>query len=455
MAFACKPAEQGDVVIADVNVIDVIEGKIMEGQDVIIEGDKIKRILPHGQVKLQSALLVEGKGKFLIPGLWDMHVHIRQYEEIFLPLFVTHGITGVRDMFNPTVNHIGKWKDSINALPFSPRIGEAIGTFLVGTNSSWLGTTLIERPEQSEAIIDSIVAGGSDAVKIYSPLPSDLALAIIDECNKRNLPFLGHIPTGMDALELSNLGMRSMEHLIGISFAYSSSSDSLVTAYRNFLEDFTPWHGIIKFVKDQIYAHDHADSSKIREVLTAFANNKTWQCPTLIVNGYIYNYLHGKGLPGETRYFPDSIQTKFKERMRSANQLDSLRAELWSCHKELLGLMKEYEVPVMAGTDASIMRPVVPGVSLHEELRLYQEVGFEPIEALRTATINPARYLERTHELGSVEEGKLADLVLLEANPLEDIRNTQTILDVIKDGKHYSREHLDKVLENILAEAQD
>jgi imidazolonepropionase-like amidohydrolase len=333
----------------------------------------------------------------------------------------------------------------------SPRIA-AVGTIVDGPAGAQardldlltLGPTVnvVKTPAEARQFVRELKAAGIDFVKTYSNLQRATYFAIAEEASKQGIPLAGHVPFTVDAAEASSAGKRSMEHFFQILESSSSKSQEL------FQVPARDWSS-----KHQKMMLDTFDERKFRTLVTVLANNRTRQVPTLVMGRALSFRQDPRRIRNERRlrYIPaDEIavwnKTFASEGAQPTNAAKTIGARLRRKRLEVLRRMHEAGVPFMAGSDVG--NPYVfPGFSLHDELALLVESGLTPIQALRTATRNPAEFLGWLDSLGTVEQGKIADLVLLEANPLEDIRNTQKIGAVIADGRLYRRADLDRLLE--------
>jgi imidazolonepropionase-like amidohydrolase len=284
---------------------------------------------------------------------------------------------------------------------------------------------------------------GVDFIKLQSQIPRDAVFAIADEAKRQGITLVGHVPDAVRASEASNAGQKSFEHLIGVFEGSSPDEDEFLTGAK----------GPGKFLATY-------DPARAAALVALLAKNHTWQCPTLI-------WERGANLIEESDFAHDSLgkyapaawkdQTwrRFGDQVRHEFNVDDLatRKRFVAKELEMVGLMHRAGVPFLAGTDTPPGVYVFPGFSLHDELQIFVKAGFTPLEALQTATLNPAVFLGLEQQLGTVEVGKVADLVLLDANPLADIANTRKISAVVLAGRFFSRPDLDKMLAGVAAAA--
>jgi imidazolonepropionase-like amidohydrolase len=447
LAAAClAQTPSSTLIIHNVTVIDATGGPAKPHQTVIVEDGKIAAIDNSG-VGFAGDLPgkhIDGGGKFLIPGLWDMHVHMvfgdwfPHGREITLPLFIANGITGVRDM-GGELEVLQQWRKEIaDAKLIGPRIIMS-GPMLDGPKPRFPSSIAINTPEDGRKAVDDLKRRGADFIKLQSLIPREAVFAIADEAKKQGITFVGHVPDSVRASEASNAGQKSFEHLIGI---FEGSSP---------LED-----EFIKGAKTEKQFLSTYDPKTANALFALLAKNQTWQCPTLVWERG-GNLIDQRDLAADTRakyvpaYWKKMTWKRFTDQVEHDFNTDDLATRKRFVEKELevVKAMRDAGIPFLAGTDTPPGVYIFPGFSLHEELQRFVAAGFTPMEALQTATLNPAKFLGMEDRLGTIEKGKVADLVLLNANPLDDIRNTQKIDAVVANGRYFSRAELDKLLVDV------
>lgn len=436
------------IALERVTVVDVREGVLAPDQTVLISGDRIDKVGPSPQVASPSgARRIDGKGKYLIPGLWDMHVHFANAD--YAPLFVTQGVVGVRDMHAhlpfmllPLRKQIAEGKR------IGPRILTAI-SMVDGSPPMWSGTLVAANAEEGRTAVRALQAKGADFVKVYSGLSPEAFAAICDEARKLDLAVVGHVPEAVSALDASRAGQRSMEHIFGILTASARDEDQLRREFVASIRGARAPEFYQMLIRSQSKAVETFDAGKAARLFAEFARNQTYQCPTLTVHRMLAQ-LKEPGFADDPRlrYTPSMMKMVWKQSLAWMEPLakdPKNQRLLYDKTKELVGAMHKSRVPILAGTDTS--NPYcMAGFSLHDELALLVESGLSPLAALQSATLAPARFLRKEAEQGTVEEGKRADLLLLSANPLEDIRNTTKIHAVILAGASLDRAALDALL---------
>jgi Amidohydrolase family len=450
-------ASAQSLVIKNVTVIDATGAPARTGVSVSIDGGRIADI----QKKIRtpkSAVAIDGKGKFLIPGLWDMHAHLT-VPEIYFPLLVANGITGVREMFTAVpMPAIRAWRARAD-VPQIVAPGFIDGPPMLWTGPPPPGAIAVATPDDARFAVDALARSGVDFLKVYNSIPRDAYFALAAEARALGIVFAGHVPEAVSPLEASEAGQRSEEHLINILLACSTREDELRAERVKMMLD--------RSISGEQRLRDLAfpDSAALDEsyaeekaalLFRTFVKNGTWHTPTLaLLEGFArardQDFVHDPRRKYLLKPWSDAWDPRntFFLKDLTPGAYDSLNARirtLLARYQKLVGEMHRAGVQFLAGTDANGWNPVYPGFGLHQELALLVESGLTPMEALQSATRNPAMYFGRLDAMGTVEKGKSADLVLLDADPLTDIHNTQRIAAVVMRGRYYSRADLDKLL---------
>lgn len=405
-------------------------------------------------------MAVDAKGKFLIPGLWDAHYHLAHEfsanwaREVSLPLLIANGVTGIRDMGGDfeLIKAIRK-EIAAGTIP-GPRI-IAAGPQLTGTSKDSVQFLSSNNADAARRSVIYLKQAGADFIKVQSLVPRDLYFAIADETKREGLSFVGHVPELISAVEASDAGQRSMEHSMGIWQSCSTAEPELRKSMTEALKDYktTPKYVFarLSFGLPPRGTLDTFSDTKASQLFERFVRNGTWQVPTL-VEEQSFALLVSKHLMDQRgmNLIPPAMQKPWD----LPNILTPLSAEdqqdlikIVPMMLDVVGHMHRAGVRILAGTDAPWL--VVPGFSLHDELFLLVKAGLTPARALRAATLDTAEFLGLQNSLGTVETGKLADLVLLDANPLEDVRNTQKISGVFMQGHYFDRQALDGLLQKV------
>jgi imidazolonepropionase-like amidohydrolase len=428
-----------------VTVIDVNGAPAGPDMTVVVTDKRISELGKSGDIKVPAgARIVDARGKYLIPGLWDMHVHtafgdwLPANERVTLPLFVANGVTGVRDM-GSDLGVIKNWRSEIEAgRLLGPQIVLA-GPMLDGPVPAFPSSAPVADAAAARRVVDELKAGGVDFIKIQSLIPRDGYFAAADEAKKVGLTFVGHVPDAVRATEASDAGQRSIEHFTGIFEGSSTIEDQMIRGPKSV--------GLKVSTFDPDRAH---------ALIALLAKNQTWQVPTLV-------WERGQWLVDDidlthdplVKYAPAAWTERtwpmFVREIIATMDTDPLpvRRHFVQMELDMTLAMFRAGVPFMAGTDTAAGVHVFPGFSLHDELALFVRAGLTPLQALQTATLNPARFLDRSADTGTIETGKRADLVLLDANPLEDIANTRKIRAVVLAGRYFGRSELDGMLREV------
>ena len=429
-AAVAEAAIPRPIVITDVTVIDTAGGPAQPHRTVTVRDGRIASIEASAGQAPKNADVVDGRGRFLIPGLWDMHVHLSWTTASAMPVLVANGITSVRDM-GGRLSELDDWRTkAATGVVTGPRIFRA-GPILNGKSFNPL-QMVPGTPDETRGVARGLKAAGVDFLKVHRRLPRDSYFALMDEAKKLDLMVVGHIPMTVTPEEASDAGQATVEHtetLFEGTFSAELKGD-LPAAIRRFRAEGA----------DALFAR--------------FVKNGTIVTPTLIAYGSLIATMDPSRPPDpRLRYVAASLKAEAKKQAQtlSAAELEGWRqsfAEL----REVVRHLHRAGVVLMAGTDVAASR--VPGFPLHEELALLVDAGLTPLEALQASTTTPARLLKKTADLGTVERGKLADLVLLDADPLQDIHNTRRIAAVVLAGRLLRRADLDALLRDAEALAR-
>ncbi|HEV8445382.1 MAG TPA: amidohydrolase family protein [Gemmatimonadaceae bacterium] len=425
--------------ITNANVVDVSTGQLHPSSTIVIRGNRIASVgtAPRGGAAQKGDQIVDAKGMYVIPGLWDMHTHVYfgssagQGNELILPLFIANGVTGIRDMGSALDAILRARADVAAHKRLGPRMVVS-GPMLDGPHESFPASMEITTPAIGRRAVDSLKQRGVDFIKIQSGVPRDAYFAIADEAKKVGIPFEGHVPDAIRASEAITAGQRTFEHLIGIFEASSPDEDKYIV---------DKYDGGTKRPSRFLATYDPAREAAIIKQIAA-AN--VWQCPTLF-------WERGQWLVDTVQVMKDpdiafaakswiASWPKSRASIRKGLASDTLpvRATFVAHELDIVRKLHAAKVPFLAGTDTPAGVDVLPGFSLHLELERFVAAGFTPLEALQTATINPALFWNKRSDYGTVEVGRVADLVLLTGNPLTDIKNTRTIAGVVADGRYLS-----------------
>jgi hypothetical protein len=443
--FASKPLE-----ITDVTVIDTTGAPAKPDQTVVVEGNRISQVGDAKKVHApKGAQVVNARGLYVIPGLWDMHVHIWETDRTF-PMFIANGVLGVRNM-GGHLDELKRWRAQVVS-------GELLGPHLVisgplvdGLNPAHPDhAVVVHDPAEGRTIVDSLKQSGVDFIKVFDNLTADEYYAIADESRKVGLPFAGHLPHGVWASDASTAGQLSIEHLFGSLEESSKNFDQIL--HLNDLLPASPAEKAARALALMKLEVDGFDPERLKNLAVLFVKNGTWQVPTLVARKII-PFLNDEAAVNDSRLAYIGRQDRKEWNDLRDRFIKDNAPEFWTLHRaayqEELTITREYHragVSILGGTDAGGPPFVIPGFDLHNELAALVDAGFTPLEALQSVTIDAAQFLGRTDDFGTVANGKAADLVLLDANPLDDIHNTQKIRAVIVQGKYLDRAALDALL---------
>lgn len=451
--IACQssPPTEADLAITGAAVIDVATGEALPDRTVLVEGDRIVAVGPRDELRVvDDAEVVDAAGMYLIPGLWDAHVHSAANTSWHFPLFIAHGITSVRNLHTTVDTSLALTRAVKQRLESGELLGPrflANGGVVDGEPPVWPGSAVATTPEEGRAIVDSLVAGGADFIKVYDRLLADVYDAVAERAAERGIPVDGHVPFDVSPIRVAEAGQRTIEHASGIAMGCAANADSLRAAHREYLqvvEDLPFPQGEVAFFRMVRAAVDARDPERCQATVEAYLEHGVTVVPTFVVfmgpEPLLSDSARMAMLPAAFREQWTAMAQRGPHPVASIMEpvRDVVDGDRWMLH--------EAGVPFLAGTDLG--NPfLVPGASLHDELEaLVESVGMSPLEALRAATLGPARTFEMTDSLGTVEDGMLADLVLLRSNPLEDIRNAREIEAVVLDGRYFDREHLDGMI---------
>jgi imidazolonepropionase-like amidohydrolase len=406
--LAAVPLSGASIAVQDVTLIDIGSGAARPHMTVVLDEGKISRVGAAASTPLPATTrIVPGKDKFLMPGLWDMHVHL--YYKQYLPLFVAFGVTGVQDM-GSDFSRVSQWRDEIEK-------GGAIGPHIITSgppvdggpsDDSKLPLLVARTADQARQAFDQLYKMDVDFIKVLSRLPREAYFALAEQARHWDLRLVGHIPSSVTAQEAVEARQKSLEHMFGITKSVSNEAEA------------------VKFFE--------------RCTLTG-----TRVSPTLVL-WLRMSHIDDTRLMNDPRLeaVPASIRNTWPD---VSDDPTSYKIQIWRIYR-LVALAKLAKTEILAGTDTGDPY-VVPGAALHDELEQLVEAGLTPREALEAATLAPARFFEVENEMGAIERGKLADMVLLDANPLDDIRNVRKVEAVFTHGRYYARKDLDAILESL------
>lgn len=462
---AQAPPRKGISIIAltHVTVIDGTGAPPKSDVTVVLTGYRIADIgkgipIPH------QARIIDAAGSFVIPGLWDMHAHPddpelwpvhpgEQEKASLLTLLIANGVTGIRDM-GGDLKLLQNWRNRIGAgVLIGPHI-RACGPLLDGPNPMWPGSIAVTKVEQARQAVRDLKKQRADFVKVYSGLSRDAYLAIADEAKQLKIPFAGHVPDSVTPAEASDAGQASEEHLQQI--IESCSDREAVRDKLDSLRAASPIERRRAYIETMLATYDQ---KKADALFAKFVKNNTWVTPTIVAwqNNASFEDLYPKSID-RLKYMPRYIieywdpKNNGHLKNRSPERI-AAEKKLVNKYLEVIGAMNRAGVKLMTGSDFGANPLLFPGWGVHDEMALFVKAGLTPMEAIQAATKNPTTFFEVNNSVGTVEKGKLADLVVLSANPLEDINNTRKITAVFFGGKMFDRAELNRMLNSVAASA--
>ncbi|WP_171971845.1 amidohydrolase family protein [Mangrovimonas sp. DI 80] len=440
--------------MSNLNVIDIKSGNIAYHQDLWIVNGHIQKLTPHRDKLSKQDRVIDCSGKYVIPALWDMHAHTASFD--WVPkLLIANGVLGIRELDgNGKLYHLQQRKNGVyKGLEFYCSGNTIEGD---GPHGMDLGLDHIFAPEEGRQEVRRQKDLGFDFIKTRLGLSRETFFAIADECQKLNIPMAAHLSLSVTHEEAINAGVVSIEHTVALQEALKNK-DELAHRIEKRDSTFFTSEGIFNVPKYYAQFLDSLNSHAYSKIPRITSSGNTWFCPTLVMwRGWAGN--------DTLSYHPDKNKYIQKDELESwyaindtANpeeivipddEYKEVASRLFNEILKVIKPMNDAGTHFLAGTDY-ITPFIYPGYDLHDELQLFVAAGLTPLEALQTATINPAIFLNRMHDLGTVEKGKIANLVLLDKNPLENIENTETIFMVIQHGNIYDKERITLILNSI------
>ncbi|WP_115870360.1 amidohydrolase family protein [Marinoscillum furvescens] len=429
-------------IIKGVNIVDAEADTVLHNQFVYIKGDRIERIASDAFTPDDANMVqVEGTGKYLIPGLWDMHSHLafQIAPQVIMPLHIAHGVTNIRDMQGiVNINEERRqWRQDILA-------EKLLGPRLIGFADEIVGANYDE--QDVVEVVNRTAADPNTFIKIYSGILSERYFALAKEANARGVVFAGHYPNAINPIDASNAGQRSFEH----AHLFIKHANPLADQNREYYRALYSDEEVDASDRPSVVAMlEGFDEEQFNELVDVMVKNETYFCPTHVTRryealAYDQDFLDDPNL----QYVPPLVAMIWSDDASGMHEyakpdgMQTYLEDFYTKGLELTGRAHDSGVKVLAGTD-SYDPYSFPGISLHQELEELVKAGLTPAEALVSATSEPAVYFGVTADYGRVEAGKVADLLLLSKNPLEDIRNTRTIERLYYNGNQYEKTDLE------------
>lgn len=437
------------VVIKGGTLIDVHTGREIRNSLIVIEGNLIKQVGSASEITApRDAQVIDASNKWIIPGLMDMHAHISGQRNIPLELYLVNGVTTIRDPGgNLTVLRLARQEIDAGKRP-GPRLFFA-GNILDGNPPLWPDISIIaDTPERAESAVNYLVDQGVDLIKVYNSITEPVLVAIIRAAHKRGIPVAGHVPRSITMTRAVELGMDCLEHI------RITGRELLPLEEANKI-DFLP----LVRREGLLWQRFDLDSDKMKKLVSFLAAKKVFLDPTLTIDEITAFALYQESANDpNNRFLPRPSTTTEREAapevFRLPPELKEVTAAGFRKRLQFIGMCGRAGVQIVAGTDGVGPGKLLPGFGLQYELELLSKAGLTPIQVIQAATINAARALKKEKELGSIEPGKFADLVILNSNPLIDIRNTSKIDGVMTRGRLLDRKALDEMLTQAEAAAK-
>ena len=451
-----KETQPVDLALLNANVIDLESGEIAV-KNIYIANGTIKASLDiDAENNFKADSLIDATGKYVLPGFWDNHIHLRGGDSLidnnnnFLKLFIANGITTVRDAGGDLTTSVMEWKKQIaDEELVGPTIFTA-GPKIDGPNPTWAGSLLVEKEADIPVALDSLQALQVDFVKLYdSQFSGELYLKTIQETEKRGLTVSGHMPFTVTLDETVDAGIDAIEHLYYVMKGCASNELEVTEKMKK--GEIGVWDAM------PLLMNGYTDSIAQR-TFQKLKKNNVYVVPTLHI-GSTLSYLDEVDHSQDSylQYMGEGIiqtyQRRIQSAMQSSEEARKNRKDLDTFSGHLAKSLNSAEVGLLAGSDSGAFNSYTyPGISLHQELKAMVENGISPLDALRSSAYNGAQFLHKSSTYGTISEGKVSDLVLLNGNPLEDIEQTQNMYVVLKGSQLFNKKQLKELLESAVME---
>ncbi|MDO6472420.1 amidohydrolase family protein [Maribacter sp. 1_MG-2023] len=455
--LSCKsePQTTYDVIIKNGNLIHLEDGSVSIS-NILINDNRITKIISDSDLaNIQAETIIDAKGKFIVPGFWDNHTHFRGGDSLinanknFLKLFMANGITTVRDAGGDLTSSVLEWR---KAIAKNELVGPTIftsGPKIDGPGGTWAGSLEVDTDETITKALDSLQSIPSDFVKIYdSRISGKDYLKVIQEAEKRNLITSGHMPFTVELDATIDAGIDAVEHLYYIMKGCSNSEKEITIKLID--KEIGFWDAM------PLLQSSFSDSTALK-TFEHLKSNDVFVVPTLHIGG-VLSYLDKVDHTNDAylKYMSDGIQQTYKgriDRVKNATEKQVTdRKALDTFFGKLAYKLNKNGVSLLAGSDSGAYNSYTyPGISLHKEMEAMVATGISPLDALKSSAYNGAKFLKLDADYGTISEGKIADIVLLNSNPLEDIKSTKDIFMVISNGNQHTKTDLDNLLTSAIA----
>lgn len=434
-------AQEQPIVFVDVTVVPMDKEQLLPHQTVLVAGGRIAQVGPSASIKPpRGALKIDGRGKFLMPGLADMHVHFirpviavksprspssdpslptviaasasanhERENQAFGLMFVANGVTAVRNMWgDPGINAFASEVDSGRAL--GPHI-YSTGPITDGNPPVFEDSRVVETQSQAEMAVKQDKEGSYFALKVLNRLSLDAYNWLVSSAKAQGLPVVGHVPYTVGLRRVIAAGQYSIEHLEGFWEALQPDENTASSA---------PWHTLL----------ENADFKKLPPLVEAIRSAGVWNCPTLVLNQVLPDDAEWQR---RVTFVPPDIPARYRKMYPKWNPDAAVTLRAYQQSISMTRALHQGGAHLLLGTD-SYKPTVLPGFALHQELQSFVEAGLTPYEAIRAGTADAAIFLHQENEFGVVAAGRRADLLLLEANPLQDVKNVSKRAGVMVKG---------------------
>lgn len=442
------------VIIENVTLIDALN-PVRDNMTIVLKGDVIESIEESRSKSViieEDDIVINAKGKFLIPGLWDAHVHLTfipelDYKSAF-DLFLLNGITSIRDTgavikkLNPAINFVNENPNSAPRLFYSGPLIDGNLRVYKGQEPGFPELSIgVSENTDIETVIFDLLEQGVTFLKTYEMLSKETFLNLLKIANQNNLKVTGHIPLDIDLIEAIDAGLDGMQHIRNLELACAKNAKNLLNQRKQLIENSKTLPGSALRTKiHQLQRFDsikNIDKKRCNKIIKYLATKNVFQTPTLTINTASSKRFFADSKWRETyKFLPTKVQRNWKTNsLKLAKETQTENDQIfndWSM--KIVGQFNMHGVKIMAGTDTPIAF-LTPGFSLHKELELLVEAGLTPLQALKAATVTPAQFFGLENKMGTIDLGKYADLIILNNNPLDSIKNTQNIHTVIAKGK--------------------
>jgi imidazolonepropionase-like amidohydrolase len=413
-------------------LVDVASGKEISDSTIVMQGNRIEQIGSGNRAIPEGAQIIDAKGKWIIPGLIDSHAHAENPDETPFSLYLANGVTTIRNPGgNLTVLRLTRERLLRGEL-VGPRLFFS-GPLLDGIPPVWPDMSLlVDTAQRARSAVNFLADQGVDFVKVYNNVKEPELRAVIETAKERGLPVAGHIPRSMTMTRAVELGMTRLEHIrvTGREMLSPGEADEIDPLPLGRREPL-------------LWQRFDLQSEKMQALVQRLAQSKIFLDPTLVIaeETEVPNLDADKNDPNNQYLSPEVVQRYVNLKSpiyELPAELQAAGLEAFHKQEKFVGMCNRAGVKIIAGTDGPGIGSLLPGFGLHRELELLVESGLSPLQALRAASLTAAEALDKDDRLGTVQAGKLADLVVLDADPLQEIRNLRKIHLVVQQGKTYA-----------------